>query len=147
MTENGYNGWKNYETWNVALWIDNDQGSYSQRQEMAQEAWDNAASGDAYKGQTREDSAKYSLSKALQEWIEEMNPLASEASMFSDLLNAALSEVDWYEIAENFLEDVEKEPEEGECKHCGATGPVGEECENCEPSDELGPMVYQTLQA
>jgi hypothetical protein len=24
--EQGYNGWSNYETWNVALWIDNDEG-------------------------------------------------------------------------------------------------------------------------
>src|SRR5690349_11557854 len=27
-TESGYNGWTNYETWNVALWIGNDEGLY-----------------------------------------------------------------------------------------------------------------------
>jgi len=25
----GYNGWKNYETWNVALWIGNNEGYYN----------------------------------------------------------------------------------------------------------------------
>ena len=24
-----YNGWKNYETWNVILWLDNDEGLYN----------------------------------------------------------------------------------------------------------------------
>jgi len=31
-----YNGWSNYETWNVALWIQNDEGLYN----IAREAGD-----------------------------------------------------------------------------------------------------------
>ena len=28
LTHETYNGWSNYETWNVALWLGNDQGLY-----------------------------------------------------------------------------------------------------------------------
>lgn len=28
MSENGYNNWKNRETWNVALWLDNEESFY-----------------------------------------------------------------------------------------------------------------------
>ena len=28
LTDTEYNGWTNYETWNVALWIQNDRGLY-----------------------------------------------------------------------------------------------------------------------
>ena len=34
LTDATYNGWTNYETWNVALWIGNDEGLY----ELAREA-------------------------------------------------------------------------------------------------------------
>ena len=36
IAEKGYNGWTNYETWNVALWIQNDEGLYH----LAREAGD-----------------------------------------------------------------------------------------------------------
>lgn len=31
-----YNGWPNYETWNVMLWMDNDEGAYRCYREKAQ---------------------------------------------------------------------------------------------------------------
>jgi hypothetical protein len=78
--EKGYNGWKNYETWAVALWIDNEQSSYNYARELL-------SCGDDYE-----------VVEALKDWIEDMNPLVDTATVFTDLLNAALSEVDWYEI-------------------------------------------------
>ncbi len=106
-----YNGWNNYETWCVALWASNEQGSSRFIEQMAQEAYDNA---EADKNFTRIERATLDLSKSLEAWMEEDNPLASDSSVWSDLLGAALSEVDWREWAENLLEDVDKEVEEEE---------------------------------
>ena len=33
MNNTTYNGWANYETWNVALWIQNDPGFYAAAQQ------------------------------------------------------------------------------------------------------------------
>lgn len=114
MGEKRYNGWKNYETWAVALWIGNDQGSYGRAMEMVDNAWDCA---DPDKYFSRSERARLDLADSLKDWFEEENPLSHEASVFSDFLSAALSEVDWLEIADNFLSDRELSASEDDEKY------------------------------
>lgn len=99
-----YNGWTNYETWNVKLWMDNDEGSYQHYGELAQEAYDQAIAGDAYIKLA--DVLKDEYETASADWLEESG---KSATVWADLLHAALSEVNWTEIAANLLEDVDKE--------------------------------------
>jgi hypothetical protein len=112
-----YNGWTNYETWCVSLWIDNEEGDYRYWQGCAQEAWENATAPSVNarltcrEPFTREERAVLALSDQLKEEITESAPDLG-ASMFSDLLSASLSEVNWHEIASNWMESVEKTEEE-----------------------------------
>ena len=100
-----YNGWTNYETWNVKLWMDNDQGSYNHFNELAQDCYDNA---EAEKSFTRDERATLDLADALKDEFQEACPDLG-ASCWADLLLAALGEVNWYEIAEHLIEEVDKE--------------------------------------
>ena len=92
MADEGYQGYTNYETWAVNLWIDNDQGLH----EMVME-WTEEVAG--------EENPEYELARMIRDFVEEYNPLADEeASMYSDLLSSAISSVNWMEIAEMHLE-------------------------------------------
>jgi hypothetical protein len=85
-----YNGWTNYETWNVKLWIDND--------EKKSKAWRDAA--------IRHGDKPWFLAKILQAEITMKSPNLGP-SMYSDILNAGLSVVNWREIAESLIEGLE----------------------------------------
>ena len=39
LTDTTYNGWTNYETWNVALWLGNDEGLYNLACEWAEHGY------------------------------------------------------------------------------------------------------------
>jgi hypothetical protein len=39
MTDTTYNGWKNYETWNVSLWLQNDYPLYQMARAWAEHGY------------------------------------------------------------------------------------------------------------
>lgn len=102
--ERGYNGWSNYETWAVSLWLDNEQSSYLYwREQAARHRQEAPTASDFRRGiLTEEQEARYNLAKQLKEEVTDASPLC-DASMYADLLGAALSEVDWMEIADHWL--------------------------------------------
>jgi len=102
MTDEKYNGWTNYETWLVKLWIDNDQGSQEYWLEEARESVKNAVADYG----TKADAARYSLAGSLKDWHQEQaDEITGVTGMFKDLLTAALGSVNWNEIAANFLDE------------------------------------------
>lgn len=102
VTSKRYNGWTNYETWCVNLWISSEESSYRYWDEVATEEWDNAEPTEIF---NRPDTARYTLANRLKDETLDGSPLRNSANMYSDLLGAALSEVDWDEIANALLAD------------------------------------------
>lgn len=107
MEDKKYNGWTNYETWLVNLWMDNDSGSYDHWRETAQEVYNDASADSTF---TRDERAALDLADQIKDSMEECQPEVT--GLWADLMNAAMSEVNWHEIAEHLIADVDKEPEE-----------------------------------
>ena len=103
----GYNGWANYETWSVALIVDNDEPLYHLRRELVAEAAETALgeweAGDVF---TEAEAVRYGVADALKAWItgEGEEAIVTDrgglAYLWAQLLGAAMSEVDWSELAD-----------------------------------------------
>lgn len=101
MSDETYNGWKNYPTWCVNMWIDNDEGLYNESCDLVRQARKRAAESDAYAEGiwTREQAERFTLADWIRTWV--VDNLAPDlgASFSADLLGYALDQVDWDEIA------------------------------------------------
>lgn len=80
-----YNGWTNYETWNAALWMDQDY----------------------YIDAAKESESIGALADYIKEDIEETMPEVT--GMWSDLQQSAFDMIAWFEIAEHIYDIASEE--------------------------------------
>jgi len=97
MNIKGYNGWTNYETWLCNIWFDN--FDFIEDMEMFEKCEDNCDVLNIiedYIKSTVEEFVEYSLTRS---W-------GDVHGFIHDMLNASISEIDWRDIAEHYVDDV-----------------------------------------
>ena len=106
-----YNGWSNYETWNFKLWLDNDETVHNY---IIDEIKKIKAIG--------YDAEAYEVSNFLRSYIDDNMPnlnvsskgqsvhgsMSDKNGFYQDILNTALKDINTYEIAESYLEDIKQ---------------------------------------
>ena len=111
-----YNGWTNYETWNFKLWLDNDQDLHNYIISEIKKI----------KAFPNKDNKTYEVSNFLRSYIEDNVPnlnvstrsqsvhgsMSDKNGFYDDILNAALRDINTYEIAESYLEDLKEDERE-----------------------------------
>jgi hypothetical protein len=86
-----YNGSSNYETWVAALYMDSDHWA-----EVARELVENDEDEDL-------DECQRQLADQMENEFEEFQPELK--GVYADLLSAAIQEINWDEIASNYIQD------------------------------------------
>ena len=82
MADRTCNGWTNHATWLVSLWLDED-------------GFDESMVPDS----------RYDAAQTIKEWVDDLiADQNSTAGLAADLIASALSDVDWYELADKYIE-------------------------------------------
>jgi hypothetical protein len=106
-----YNGWSNYETWLVNLWMDNTKGSQEFFREQAKEIYVMAtAEPDGWFTQSETAWLRFAA------WLKQYHCDENQPEMqgvYGDLLGSALAEVNWCEIAKQWIDAVVEEAKFG----------------------------------
>jgi len=99
MQNEKYNGWTNYETWLFNLWHDD---AFT---DDAQSAWDDA-DGD-------EEKATDALAQVIESFADEVTTQDTPTVGFiADIINAALRQVNFREIAAHYIAEVDRDTTE-----------------------------------
>lgn len=106
-----YNGWSNYETWNMNLWLTNDPSFY----EVAEDAIQVIVSDDYTDTEDKpitvdKDDVTYKTAEWLKDhadnmYLDEFDSSEFNSGPVADFVHASWSQIDWYSIAEHIVND------------------------------------------
>jgi hypothetical protein len=91
--ERGYNGWANYETWNVVLWLENDEGLYDMLQSLP----------------TKTAASIHELCAEIWPDVENEPGQVIALGCTPDRVAVDDDRIDWHEIAEHYGDDEDAE--------------------------------------
>lgn len=100
-----YNGWSNYETWVVKLWIDSDGYAGGADTVATQAKYFRDENPDDADAATRK-LANW-IEDAIDQDIDNADDKALTEGLWADLLGRSLGKVNWDEIAAAYIEEVE----------------------------------------
>lgn len=100
MNTTEYNGWTNYETWLANLWLSNDQYTV----DFFETTWEKELLPEAIRQDLDDADLVEIMSQLVSNTLEEMTELGTGANLATDLINAALGEVNTREIAHALIE-------------------------------------------
>ena len=104
-----YNGYSNYETWAVQLWIDNTESKSAFWRRLAEEVYNHQASEQVHFSKV-EDATCILAEKLRDSYNNGMERILNDANVngtvWADLLNASVCAVNFGEIAKNLMESV-----------------------------------------
>lgn len=86
--DNSYNGWCNYETWSIALYIDNDEPTYNKARKIANSSY-----------------IEYEKMNQMKELVYNYLEFDSANNFQQQLLQSALENVDYKEIIKHYKEE------------------------------------------
>jgi hypothetical protein len=100
-----YNGWGNYPTWCVNLWLSNEESLYNEARELVSAPVDLLGSESSLVYVEPDRRRRIAAAERLKSWVRDDLAPDLGASFAADLLGYALDDVDWFELADAWLED------------------------------------------
>ena len=96
----GYNGYRNWATYTISVWLNNQEDEHTKWTERANELLED-------KEYDKSEAASELSSELESDWEEKLGESGYDEGPLFDFMQNELNQVDWIEVANGFLDDID----------------------------------------